>query len=108
MATRKDRIISINALIKTNLSFLRLLVSFYAKSMDIMTWTLNCYAIAFFIPVVENIEKRRQPYPTLDAVYFLTPCRESVLRLLDDFTAQKTPMYRAAHVHFTSGMLQHL
>lgn len=47
MATRKDRIISINALIKTNLSFLRLLVSFYAKSMDIMTWTLNCYAIAF-------------------------------------------------------------
>lgn len=53
--------------------------------------------------MVENIERQRQPYPTLDAVYFLTPCRESVLRLVDDFTAHKTPMYKAAHIHFTSG-----
>ncbi|CDS07042.1 hypothetical protein LRAMOSA09565 [Lichtheimia ramosa] len=61
------------------------------------------YVIIFF-SVVENIERQRQPYPTLDAVYFLTPCRESVLRLVDDFTAHKTPMYKAAHIHFTSGL----
>lgn len=56
--------------------------------------------------MVENIEKRRQPYPTLEAIYFLTPCRESILRLVDDFST-KTPTYKAAHVHFTSGMWQH-
>lgn len=52
--------------------------------------------------MVENIEKKRQPYPTLEAMYFLTPCRESVLRLVDDFST-KPPAYKAAHVHFTSG-----
>jgi syntaxin-binding protein 1 len=52
--------------------------------------------------VVENIEKRRQPYPSLEAIYFLTPCRESILRLIDDFST-KPPTYKAAHVHFTSG-----
>ncbi|KAF7726559.1 DEAH (Asp-Glu-Ala-His) box polypeptide 34 [Apophysomyces ossiformis] len=56
------------------------------------------------VTLVENIEKSRQPYPTLEAIYFLTPCRDSILRLIDDFTAHKTPMYKAAHVHFTSGL----
>lgn len=56
--------------------------------------------------MVENIEKTRQPYPTLDAIYFLTPCRESVLRLIDDFSAYKTPMYKGAYVHFTNGTRQ--
>lgn len=52
--------------------------------------------------MVENIEKRRQPYPSLEAIYFLTPCRESILRLVDDFST-KPATYKAAHVHFTSG-----
>jgi syntaxin-binding protein 1 len=56
-----------------------------------------------FVVVVENIEKNRQPYPTLAAIYFLTPCRESILRLVDDFSAHKEPLYNAAHVYFTSG-----
>lgn len=55
---------------------------------------------------MENIERKRQPYPTLEAIYFLTPCRESVLRLVDDFSATKTPTYKAAHVHFTSGRVE--
>ncbi|SAL99662.1 hypothetical protein [Absidia glauca] len=57
-----------------------------------------------FVVVVENIEKNRQPYPTLAAIYFLTPCRESILRLVDDFSAHKEPLYNAAHVYFTSGL----
>ncbi|KAI9273020.1 Sec1-like protein [Phascolomyces articulosus] len=55
------------------------------------------------VTLVENIEKQRQPYPTLDAVYFLTPCRDSILRLVDDFTGHNGAMYKAAHIHFTSG-----
>lgn len=52
--------------------------------------------------MVENIEKKRQPYPSLEAIYFLTPCRESIYRLVDDFST-KPPTYKAAHVFFTSG-----
>ncbi|CAO3670948.1 unnamed protein product [Rhizopus stolonifer] len=52
--------------------------------------------------VVENIEKRRQPYPSLEAIYFLTPCLDSIYRLVDDFSTK--PTYKAAHVHFTSGL----
>ncbi|KAI9288488.1 Sec1-like protein [Umbelopsis sp. AD052] len=54
------------------------------------------------VTLIENIERPRQPYPTLEAIYFLTPCKESVYRLIDDFTV-KGPMYKGAHVHFTSG-----
>ncbi|KAI9313586.1 Sec1-like protein [Dichotomocladium elegans] len=76
-----------------------------AKSAQILNAACKMYDILEEnVTLVENIEKQRQPYPTLDAVYFLTPCRESVLRLVDDFTASKTPMYKAAHIHFTSGL----
>lgn len=51
---------------------------------------------------MENIEKKRQPYPSLEAIYFLTPCRESIYRLVDDFST-KPPTYKAAHIYFTSG-----
>ncbi|RUS20042.1 hypothetical protein BC937DRAFT_86503 [Endogone sp. FLAS-F59071] len=56
------------------------------------------------VTLVENIEKPRQPYPNLEAVYFLTPCQESVNRLVDDFARRSGPMYSAAHVCFTSGL----
>ena len=55
------------------------------------------------ILVVENIEKQRQPYPNLEAIYILTPCIDSASRLVDDFARKGGPMYAAAHVHFTSG-----
>ncbi|KAI9491623.1 Sec1-like protein [Zychaea mexicana] len=76
-----------------------------SKSTRILTAACKMYDILEEnVTVVENIEKQRQPYPTLDAVYFLTPCRESVLRLADDFTGPNGPMYKAAHIHFTSGL----
>jgi syntaxin-binding protein 1 len=53
--------------------------------------------------VVENIEKKRQPYPSLEAIYFLAPCQDSILRLVDDFAGNGGPSYKAAHVHFISG-----
>ncbi|RUS28437.1 hypothetical protein BC938DRAFT_481895 [Jimgerdemannia flammicorona] len=57
------------------------------------------------VTLVENIEKTRQPYPNLEAIYFLTPCQESINRLVDDFARRQGPMYGAAHVHFTSEWL---
>lgn len=53
--------------------------------------------------MVENIEKPRQPYPSYEAVYILTPCIESCSRLVDDFSRKDGPMYAAAHVHFING-----
>jgi syntaxin-binding protein 1 len=55
--------------------------------------------------VVENIEKQRQPYPNLEAIYILTPCVASTSRLVDDFARKGGPMYAAAHVHFTNGKI---
>ncbi|KAI9243576.1 Sec1-like protein [Sporodiniella umbellata] len=54
------------------------------------------------VTLVENIERKRQPYPSLEAIYILTPCLDSICRLVDDFSIQ--PMYKAAHVHFTSNL----
>ncbi|ORX62335.1 Sec1-like protein [Hesseltinella vesiculosa] len=76
-----------------------------SKSLKILNASCKMYDILEEnVTLVENIEKNRQPYPTLEAIYYLTPCRESMLRLVDDFTAYKEPMYKAAHVHFTSGL----
>lgn len=56
--------------------------------------------------MVENIEKPRQPYPSYEAIYILTPCLESCSRLVDDFSRKEGPMYAAAHVHFINGKYQ--
>lgn len=66
--------------------------------------TLLIAFLPFFCPVVvENIEKARTPYPSVEAVYILTPCVESCSRLVDDFSRKEGPMYAAAHVHFING-----
>ncbi|CEG67894.1 hypothetical protein RMATCC62417_04248 [Rhizopus microsporus] len=56
------------------------------------------------VTLVENIEKPRQPYPSYEAVYILTPCIESCTRLVDDFSQKDGPMYAAAHVHFINAL----
>ncbi|CAO3662477.1 unnamed protein product [Umbelopsis vinacea] len=74
-----------------------------SQSIKILTAVCNKYDILEENVIIENIERPRQAYPTLEAIYFLTPCKESVLRLIDDFTV-KGPMYKGAHVHFTSAL----
>lgn len=55
------------------------------------------------ITVIENLHMKRQPLPTLDAVYFLTPTEESVEAFLYDWTRKDNKrLYRNAHLFFSS------
>ncbi|KAF9207681.1 vacuolar sorting protein VPS33/slp1 [Haplosporangium sp. Z 27] len=55
------------------------------------------------VTLVEMLEDKRQAYTSLEAVYLLTPCLESVQRLMDDYPSDSpTGKYKAAHIFFTA------
>ncbi|MCD7473058.1 hypothetical protein HAX54_014642 [Datura stramonium] len=53
------------------------------------------------VSLVEDIYKRRQPLPSMDAIYFIQPTKENVVMFLSDM-AGKSPLYRKAFVFFSS------
>lgn len=57
--------------------------------------------IFVFFKVVEDLSKRREPLPALDAIYLIAPTKDSVEKLINDFSSK--PMYKACHVFFTEG-----
>ncbi|KAL8109664.1 hypothetical protein AgCh_025681, partial [Apium graveolens] len=59
------------------------------------------------VSLVENISKRRQPLPTMLAIYFIQPTKENVVLFLSDM-AGKNPLYKKAFVFFSSPISREL
>ena len=59
------------------------------------------------VALLENLAKKRQPCPTMEAVYFIAPTKQSLTMLLADFSEEGTSrqaMYKGAHLVFTSSL----
>jgi len=78
-----------------------------AKSLQILNSVCEIYDILDEnVTLVESIERKRQPYTNLEAIYFISPTSESIDRLIADF--QQRPLYAAANVFFTAALTDKL
>ncbi|XP_038875748.1 SNARE-interacting protein KEULE-like isoform X1 [Benincasa hispida] len=59
------------------------------------------------VSLVEDIYRRRQPLPSMDAIYFIQPSRENVIMFLSDMSG-RSPLYRKAFVFFSSPISKEL
>ncbi|PIN27089.1 Vesicle trafficking protein Sec1 [Handroanthus impetiginosus] len=59
------------------------------------------------VSLVEDIHKRRQPLPTMDAIYFIQPTKENIVTFLSDMSG-RSPLYRKAFVFFSSPVAREL
>lgn len=51
------------------------------------------------ITIVEDLNKRREPLTALDAIYLIAPTKESVDKLMGDFSGRN--QYKCCHIFFT-------
>jgi syntaxin-binding protein 1 len=60
------------------------------------------------ITIVERLSISRQPFPQMEAIYFITPSKESIELAIKDFADAKRPMYSFAHILTTSALSENL
>ncbi|KAI3974256.1 hypothetical protein MKX01_030925, partial [Papaver californicum] len=59
------------------------------------------------VSLVEDHHMRRQPMPTMDAIYFIQPLRQNVAKFLSDMSGRQ-PLYRKAFAFFSSPLPEEL
>ena len=57
----------------------------------------------FLLLVPQGIEYSREPLPSMEAIYLMSPTRENIGRLIADFSKPNDKAYKAAHVYFIEG-----
>ncbi|KAL9658497.1 hypothetical protein ABK040_006037 [Willaertia magna] len=60
------------------------------------------------VTIVENLSKKRQPFPTLDAIYFVSPTSDSIDKIIEDYNNPSKPQYANAHLLFSSRLSEEL
>jgi len=53
------------------------------------------------VTIVEALDKKREPLPTMEAIYLITPTQKSIGLLQQDFLSARFALYKGAHVFFT-------
>ncbi|KAM7275043.1 hypothetical protein ACFE04_016909 [Oxalis oulophora] len=59
------------------------------------------------VSLVEELFKRRQPLPSMDAIYFIQPSKENVVMILSDMSGRE-PLYRKAFIFFSAPVAKEL
>ncbi|KRX25181.1 putative acetylcholine regulator unc-18, partial [Trichinella nelsoni] len=53
------------------------------------------------VTIVEDLNKKREPLTSLEAIYLIAPTHDSINRMMADFQNPMKSLYKAAHVFFT-------
>ena len=54
------------------------------------------------VTIVESLELNRAPFPEMDVLYFCSPTKDAIQRIVDDF--EETPRYGPVHLFFTDAV----
>lgn len=52
------------------------------------------------ITLVEQLDRKRQPFKEMDVVYLISPSTDSVQKIIEDFESAKTARYAGVHLFF--------